>query len=325
MCESGLVVSDAAATGAGRLPDVGEAAERIAAIEAELDPAEPERSGIRVLAYGEISATLMLPDPLFEGVVAKRMTGFPDAVTAAGYVGLVEGYCRDLAAAGVAVVDTAAVPVSRADRTPAVYLLQPQLSADRLGNSLLGSVTDPTLTNVILGALTGVDAALAGGGSGIELAVDGQLSNWWFGRGPEQAPTLIDVGTPFIRSEGVHQLQSRIMLAAVPPGVRSWYLWRNAGEKYMDDYFDRRLVGLDLLGNFIKEGAAERIPVGLAAVNEWLGEEGPVTAEQVRKYYDDDAATLELFLRVRRADRWFRTKALRGRYDFVLPGKVDRG
>lgn len=88
MCESGLVVSDAAATGAGRLPDVGEAAERIAAIEAELDPAEPERSGIRVLAYGEISATLMLPRPAVRGGGREADDGLSDAVTAAGYVGL---------------------------------------------------------------------------------------------------------------------------------------------------------------------------------------------------------------------------------------------
>lgn len=325
MRQGGLVVSPAPPPDPGRLPEPEEASQRIAAIEAGLDPAHPELSGVKVLAYGEISATLILPDPLFDGVVAKRMTGFPDTVTAAAYIDLVEGYCLDLAEAGVSVVQTSAVPVPRSGRAPAVYLLQPQLSAEHLGNFLLGTVDDAALTGATLAALSAVDAALSGGGSGQELAVDGQLSNWWFGDGPDQPPTLIDVGTPFVRRDGVHQLQPRIMLAAVPPGVRSWYLWRQAGEKYMDDYFDRRLVGLDLLGNFIKEGASERIPVGLDAVNEWLAGEGPVSADEVQKYYDDDAATLELFLRARRADRWLRTKALRGRYDFVLPGRVNRG
>ena len=49
-------------------------------------------------------------------------------------------------------------------------------------------------------------------GAGRRWAVVG----WWFGDGPDQPPTLIDVGTPFVRRDGVHQLQPRIMLAAVP-------------------------------------------------------------------------------------------------------------
>lgn len=312
-------------SGTGRLPEPGAAAERLTVWEADLDPSQPERSGMRVLAYGEISATLIIPDPLFEGLVAKRMSGFTDASAVSEYVDLVDAYCRDLAAAGLSVVDTAVVPVPRPNRPPVAYLLQPQLAAEQLGNTLLKKVDDDSLTAMIRGVLAQVDAVLADNSASSGMAIDAQLSNWWFGSGPAGKPTLIDVGTPFVRHNGAYLMQPRILLAAVPPGVRSWYLWRHAGEKYMDDYFDRRLVGLDLLGNFIKEGVRERIPVGLHAVNEWLGNHAPVTAQQVAKYYDDDAATLELFLRVRRADRWCRTKVLRGRYDFVLPGKVHRG
>lgn len=325
MRESFDVVADEGETSLTPLPDADAVAPLLAEFEARLDPARPEQSGARVLAYGEISATMILPDPLFSGVVAKRMTGFPDAQSVADYEHLVHGYCGDLRKAGVQVVETAVVPVARPGRAPAVYLLQPQLPADRLGNTLLRTVDDDTLRVVIGSALLGVDRAHSGGDESTEMAVDGQLSNWWFGDGPDRPPTLFDVGTPFVRRDGVYLMQPRILLAAVPPGIRSWYLWRKAGEKYLDDYFDRRLVGLDLLGNFIKEGTRARIPVGLEAVNEWLGPDGPVTGTDVQKYYDDDAATLELFLRVRRGDRWLRTKLLRGRYDFVLPGKVDRG
>ncbi|MDQ1247356.1 MAG: hypothetical protein QG597_1726 [Actinomycetota bacterium] len=314
----------AGAAGAS-LPDVGAAASRLAGWEADLDPAHPERSGLRVLAHGEISATLIVPDPLFTSLVAKRMTGFPDEAAVAGYVDLVTGYINTLRAAGVTVVDTAVVPVPRAARTSAVYLLQPQLPADGLGNSLLHTVDDAALTALIRAVLTQVDATFAGGDADTELAIDAQLSNWWLPTvGDGATPALIDVGTPFVRVGGVYQMAPRILLSAVPPGVRSWYLWRRTGEQYMDDYFDRRLVGLDLLGNFIKEGAAARIPVGLAAVNDWLGADGPITPAQVSNYYDDDAATLELFLRVRRADRWLRTRVMRRRYDFILPGPVRR-
>ena len=48
-----------------------------------------------------------------------------------------------------------------------------------------------------------------------------------------------------------------------------------------------------------------------------------VTRVEVEKYYKEDAATLELFLRVRRLDRGLK-RLLRREYDFVLPGKVQR-
>lgn len=309
---------------APELPDAAAAAARLAVWEAGLDPAQPDRSGIRVLAYGEISATMVLPDPLFTGVVAKRMTGFPDHAAAVDYVDLVTSYCRDLRAAGVAVVDTSAVPVPRPGRAPAVYLLQPQLPADGLGNTLLRTADDDALTELIAAVLAQVDATRTAGDAATEMAIDAQLSNWWLAADAGAAPALLDVGTPFVRRAGRYLMAPRILLAAVPPGVRSWYLWRRTGEHYMDDYFDRRLLALDLLGNFIKEGAPERLGVGLAAVNDWLGVEGPVTRAQVLEYYEQDAATLELFLRVRRADRWLRTRVLRRDYDFVLPGQVRR-
>lgn len=324
MCHGGRVVSGPPEQSVPELPDTAVAAAHLADWEAGLDPAQPERSGIRVLAYGEISATLVLPDPLFEGLVAKRMTGFPDRNAVAGYVDLVTSYCRELRAAGVSVVDTGVVPVPRAGRAPAVYLLQPQLPAEGLGNTLLRTADDDALTQLILAVLAQVDAALTAGDATTEMAIDAQLSNWWLGADHGAAPALLDVGTPFVRRSGRYLLQPRILLSAVPPGVRSWYLWRRTGEHYMDDYFDRRLLALDLVGNFIKEGRPERIAVGLAAVNSWLGGEGPVTRAQVLEYYEQDAATLELFLRVRRADRWLRTRVVRRRYDFVLPGHVRR-
>ena len=102
----------------------------------------------------------------------------------------------------------------------------------------------------------------------------------------------------------------------------------------MDDYVDLRLVAVDLLGNFIKEDAVDRLAAGLAAVNSWLAEGGPsgletvgagkITEQEVRDYYRQDAGTLQLFLRVRRTDRWVRTRLLRRQYDFILPGRVNR-
>ncbi len=93
----------------------------------------------------------------------------------------------------------------------------------------------------------------------------------------------------------------------------------------MDDYFSPRLVAVDLLGNFIKEGATRRLPEGIVAANEWLESHDlePIARAEVDEYYKQDAATLELFLRVRRLDRAAR-RLLRREYDFILPGRVSR-
>jgi hypothetical protein len=82
---------------------------------------------------------------------------------------------------------------------------------------------------------------------------------------------------------------------------------------------------MDLLGNFIKEGAVARLPEGIVATNEWLEAHDlrPIDRAEVDAYYKQDAATLELFLRVRRGDRAVR-RLFRRDYDFILPGKVQR-
>jgi hypothetical protein len=136
---------------------------------------------------------------------------------------------------------------------------------------------------------------------------------------------LLDVGTPFMRRRGRHLFDAEIALSAVPPGIRTYYRRTGIAHAYMDDYYEPRTVAVDLLGNFIKEGAALRLPAGVEAVNDWLARHGfrPTDEAEVREYYKSDAATLELFLRVRRADRRVR-RLLRRDYDFILPGRVRR-
>jgi hypothetical protein len=100
-------------------------------------------------------------------------------------------------------------------------------------------------------------------------------------------------------------------------------------EKYQSDYFDLRTTAVDLLGNFHKEGCPHRLTPAIGAVNDWLGhhagnEVAPLTRDEVEKYCHDDAALLELYLRLRRADRYVQQRLLRRRYDFVLPGHVAR-
>lgn len=284
-------------------------------LEADLDPAHP--AGVEVLAYGEVSAALVVPG--LEGKVAKRMSGFADPAMAQVYGDLVETYIATLRGGGISVVDTEVVTVDRPGRAPVVYLVQPLVTD--LGHQLLHSVSDAVLDEMITTVLDRV-WALHRRTVAPEVAIDAQLSNWSFTDPGD--PLLVDVGTPFMRRDGKHLFDIEIVLSAMPPGIRSYYR-RGVAAAYMDDYFVPRLVAVDLLGNFIKERATQRLPQALEAANDWLGIHHlePIGRAEVDEYYRKDAAALELFLRVRRADRAVR-HLFRRDYDFILPGRVAR-
>jgi hypothetical protein len=317
--------------------------------ERRLNPANPEIGGhLTVLAYGEISAALTTEE--LPGLVCKRMAGFPDEASVSTYLDLVDEYLMELAAAGLSVAPTEVVPVHRPGRPPVVYLVQPRMDPQSLGHRQLRATDDAGLATVmrqVLDSVARLSHRSAGRTDGVEVALDGQLSNWSFSATapasppsqasaepvvPESAPTqpvLIDVGTPFIRRHGRHSLDARVILAPAPPGIRALLL-RFVADSYQDDYFVPRTVALDLLGNFHKEGAPNRIGTGLEIVNEWLassdipGPRDPITPKEVDDYYRQDARLLGIFLQARRADRAIRTKVLRRPYDFLLPGKVAR-
>ena len=50
----------------------------------------------------------------------------------------------------------------------------------------------------------------------------------------------------------------------------------------------------------------------------------PLKFEEIEKYYKSDASMWELFQKVRKFDRFIKTKILRKKYPFYLPGKIKR-
>jgi hypothetical protein len=302
----------------------------VARFEAHLDPARPEAApGVSIIGYGEVSTVFALAD--LPARVCKRMAGFRDAPAAAHYAKTVRRYIDLLEAEGVRVVETAILPIERRDRAPVVYLVQSELAAAGLGNQVLRCADDAALRACLDAVLLRIGRLLRSNRArddGRSVTVDAQLSNWHFE--PDGAPVLIDIGTPFMRKDGVDEIGVELYLAAVPPGVRAFYRRARAVERYLDAFFDARSLLVDAVANFHKEGRPDRIPLALERVNRWLAEEvpdlggRPIRAEDVDRYYRNDAKTLELYLRVRRLDRFVRTRLLRRRYDFILPGAIRR-
>ena len=320
--------------------DEDRARDTFADLEGRLDPAAPEEcADVRILGYGELSAALTIDG--LPGTVCKRMAGFASTAAADEYCALVDEYLAEVRASAVRVAETVPIPVPRPGRHPVVYLVQPLLDPATLGNSLLHSADDATLAAAIrlaLGAVARVAHGTAARADGVEVAIDGQLSNWAYTDGSASTapggelpePILIDVGTPFMRRNGRHVMQREYLLSPVPPGIRTYYGRRGLVEAYLDDYFVPRTVALDLLGNFHKEGASERLGLAASVVNEWLanadipGPREPIHVTEVAEYYRKDADLLALYLRLRRMDRFIRTRVMRREYDFVLPGPVRR-
>ena len=301
---------------------------------------------VTVLAYGEISAALTTDD--LPGLVCKRMAGYPDAASVSAYLDLVDEYLAELAAAGVSVVPTEAIPVQRPGRPPVVYLVQPRMDPQTLGHKPAArdrrrrpGRRDPP------GARFGRPAGPAqrradGRGRGgprrpaVELVVPRRRTLARASpapgapsRGPPQ-PVLLDVGTPFVRRHGRHSLDARVVVAPAPPG--------HPGPAAA---LRRRLLpGRLLRPPDRRRGPAGQLPQGGGPAadrrpawtwsTEWLatadipGPRDPITAAEVADYYRRDARLLGLFLQARRADRAIRTKVLRQHYDFLLPGRVAR-
>jgi hypothetical protein len=312
------------------MDDLAALADALARLESTLDPAAPEASGATVIGYGEISVALQTE--ALPGRVVKRMSGFADEAMAGRHSALVEEYVAALRACGLAVVDTDVVVVPREGRAPIVAVVQQRLPPDRLGHRLVHDVDDAALARMLTGILEAVRRVLLSGtADDAALAVDAQLSNWWFehlDRVGADGPVLIDVGTPFVRRRGQLALDRELILAAAPRVVRPYFRWDRTIEKYQEDYFDLRTAAVDMLANFHKEGCAPRLPCAVAAVNDWLARYEPsvaaLTRDEVDRYYRSDARLLELYLRLRRADRLVHHRLLRRRYDFVLPGPVAR-
>lgn len=301
--------------------------------EASLDPAHPERSpGARAIGHGEVSAVFAL-DAL-PGQVCKRMAGFRDTAAVQHYLGVVGRYIERLSQAGVRVVTTAAVPVHEAGQPPVVFLLQPHLDRAGLGNTILHRGDDAALfgcLNAILATWRQVMLANRAAPDGRTAAVDSQLSNWHFAAVTnERPPLLIDIGTPFMRKDGIDEIDIGLFLAPAPPLIRQLYRRTRAVETYLDAFFKPRMVLIDLLGNFHKEGRPDRIDTAIAHVNQWIAvhaadlEVKPITRAAVDAYYNKDAKLLELYLKIRRLDRFVRTRLLGQRYSFVLPGPIKR-
>ena len=134
----------------------------------------------------------------------------------------------------------------------------------------------------------------------------------------------IDTSTPLFCKQGVEQQNPELLLKSAP-GFLRWIIRLFFLQDVMTRYYIPRLVCMDLIANLHKEQKPELIEPAIECVNAHLPhDQAPLTKTEVDKYYRDDKLIWIVFLGLRRLDRFFTTRLLWKRYEFILPGKIKR-
>ena len=307
-----------------------------------LDPRYPERSSVpaRVLGYGEISTVFEIRAEGMEGYAFKRLPIFKDRDEIAPYLASYEEYNRILEEeVGISLPAYGHAEFVSSSGRPVFYIIQEQLPSTSIGNQAIHTLPDievPILVKMILGELKKV-WDFNREHEGLEMAIDGQISNWSIGAFDAGSPHVgadtrflyMDTSTPLFRVGGTEQLDPELFLRSAPSFL-VWIIRLLFLEDVMTRYYDFRQVTIDLIANFYKEQKAELIPTLVETANDFFREEAayldiePITEKDVASYYREDALIWTLYLSLRKLDRFLRNRLLRREYPYILPGKIKR-
>jgi len=316
--------------------------ELLKAFEESLDPSKPEESPIpaKVLGYGEISTIFEIIQESQRDIAYKRMPLFDDVQQVERYKETYNKYNELLIEINIEIPEYGAIDVITDDGRIVLYLYQRKLPSDSIGNKIIHAVSDDKVMILVLKVLRELNKVWAFNRDNkpeIEVAIDGQISNWAIKDfDPENLVIdkdvnllYVDTSTPLMKENGVEMLDAELFLKPTPPIVR-WILKKFYLQDILDRYYDFRKVVVDLIANFFKEGRSDLIPKLVELANEFFSTEAavpdiaPIDYEEVRKYYKEDASIWSLYLNMRKAHRFIRTKILRKYYDFILPAKIKR-
>lgn len=304
--------SGASAAGAPQL-----STEQLRALETAVVRAlQTGRTGeLEVLGYGEISSVVGWPLSDGTRVACKRLPPFASEEQLRRYRTCFETYLDRLSDAGIQPQASGLQSLTRGGGTIVAYCIQPALRADDLLVRRLWECHPERGRALFQQVLDAIEPFVSD-----RRGLDGQLSNWAL---VDDQLVYLDVTTPLLRDEtGAELLDTDLFLASLPWAlrgvVRRWML-----SDIVDKYYDLRGVVLDLLGNLIKEGLTAHLDGWLTVANQRLGDR-PLEAGDVWRYYRSDARLWALLQRLRRIDRAWQRSVRRRRYEFLLPGAIER-
>jgi len=296
--------------------------------EAGLDPQNLNASAVKakVVGYGEMSTVFQIDDQF--DMVFKRLPLFKDWPAAESYVEMFNEYCSLLEQIGISLPESETIIVEVPGRPVTLYIAQAMLEAEQFAHRLIHTQDEASVRHMmkmIMATSEKVWQFCAENGPGLEVALDGQLSNWVLtGEVSDFKLIYIDTGTPFLKKNGQNLLDPNLLLQAAPKPLRGIIKLLFADD-VLNRYYDPQKNMIDLVANLYKEQKPELIPMAIEVINQKLpaGVE-PLTLKKIVSYYREDKFIWWLFLGLRRIDCWMATKLFGRRYEFILPGKIKR-
>jgi hypothetical protein len=132
-----------------------------------------------------------------------------------------------------------------------------------------------------------------------------------------------------MRIHGIEQIEADLFLRSAPSFL-IWLIKAFFLQGVLDRYYNFHLVVVDLIANLYKEQRPDLIPSFINAANAFFEHDSahlgpkPITSQEVKSYYREDAFIFGLFLALRKLDRLITTRILRKPYPYILPGKITR-
>jgi len=311
------------------------------AFERDLDLRHPESGPIpaKVLGYGEISTVIAIATPALAHLAFKRMPMFLDAGEADRYEALYGEYLDLLERRlGVCLVPSRTVRLGRHRGRIVMYIVQQRLPPERVAQLLVPGLSLTGLSSLTRSALAEASKVYAFNAQQhgeLELAVDGQISNWALRDAADVARLerdeivaleYLDTSTPLLRKRGQEQLDTELFLRSAPsflvPLLRAFIV-----KDVVARYYDFRRVAIDIVANFYKEQRADAVPELVRTVNAFFAtsfpKPDPITEKDVSDYYRTDALIWRAYLAARKLDRVLH-RAVGRDYPYILPARVRR-
>jgi len=310
-------------------------------LERSIDTFNPEKGKIpiKILGYGEISLVFeILDDP--QHLAYKRIPIFDNEKQVKRHIWAYNEYNRILInEIGLNLPQFDTVWFKDENGKIQFYCVQEKINPDSVGNKVIHNVTKKELETLVRLSMREMYKVwnYSRKNNIIDLGLDGQISNFavidYDSNNPKvnNDSTLyyLDTSTPMFRINGKEAMEAELFLKSAPSFLR-WLLKALFLEETVGRYYDWRKVTIDLVANFFKEQKPELVPILIRLVNKFFKEEAnefginPITLTEVQKYYKSDANMWVVFQSFRKFDRYIKTKLMRKKYDFYLPGKIER-
>jgi hypothetical protein len=294
-----------------------------------------------VLGYGEISTVLEIGTGNEKCLAYKRMPMFRTEQEADRYEALYREYVQvlqDRVGLRVAPSDTVRLVDEQKSRV-VVYVVQERFPSEALGHRAIHRIPPGDISKLVATVLRetakvfGFNRRHRGK---LEVGFDGQISNWAIAGFDPVSPGLddeielvyLDTSAPLVCKDGEEQLDRELFLRSAPSFL-VWLLRLFFVEGVMTRYYDLRKVVIDLIANFHKEQRPDLVPELLDTANRFFSGEirdggfKPITADEIRAYYRQDAWIWRLYLTFRKVDRAMH-RVLGKDYPYILPGKIKR-